>query len=326
MAWAFVQFAENSASASGGAITATFGGNTTAGNSILCVICCNSDTVGVTSVDHNSQGLTQRDIITNATDVWQMRWFTIDNITGGATTVTYTPASSVAFRGIAVVEVSGLRTTGSYARGSWNRQSPSVNGTDGTVSGTVDTTSDGMPVLQAALSFDFNAALLPSAGTGFTSRGTGWANFGATAMRWEDRNRTTGSAAEQALFTCLATTGLTYTGQLILLEPSTTPSVTLVSPRIFALGSSVTVLGSSFEAAQGAGSVRVCPTDNIADSPVTQTVTAWGDTSVTITSVLGALTAGTTCYLFVTNNTGNTNASGYPVHFLVTPPLAWTSA
>lgn len=242
MAWAFVQFAENSASASGGAISATFGANTSAGNSIIAVVGCNSSTDVPTSVTHNAVGLTLRDSITNGTDVWQQRWFTLDNIAGGATTVTYTPNANQAFRCIAVAEVSGLRTSGSYARGSWNRQSPSVTGADNTVSGTVDTSPDQVPYLQVCWSMAFNQTFTPAAGTGFTSRGTGFLFGGGTpAGRWADRNRSSTSATEQATATSSSAGDITYTGQIILLEPAAGSAAILLPdktlrPAVFSPG------------------------------------------------------------------------------------------
>jgi len=223
MAWAFVtgQFAQNSAAASGGAITATLPGNTTAGSTIVCCIACASQTDVPASVTHNAVGLTLRDSITNA-EGWQMRWYTLDNIAGGATTVIYTPTANQSFRAIAVAEYSGLLPSGSYARGSWNRQSPSVTATDGTVSGTVNTTTDQVPYLQVGITVDFNDTNDPAIGTGYAARGNGWVFGGAVqAMQWEDANRTSASATEQATFTFPATSGISYTGQIILLEPIT---------------------------------------------------------------------------------------------------------
>jgi hypothetical protein len=48
---------------------------------------------------------------------------------------------------------------------------------------------------------------------------------------------------------------------------------------------------------------------------VTQTVTSWSDTSITITAVKGSLALSTNLYLFVEENTGNSNASGHVVQF-----------
>ena len=46
---------------------------------------------------------------------------------------------------------------------------------------------------------------------------------------------------------------------------------------------------------------------------VAQTVTSWGDTSITITVVRGTLSLDTNLYLFVTNDGAAVNAAGYVV-------------
>jgi len=89
----------------------------------------------------------------------------------------------------------------------------------------------------------------------------------------------------------------------------------------------ITITGTNFEASQGTGAVYISPTDDIDDaSKVTQTVTAWGDTSITFTAVRGSLATSTTYYLFVKNNTGNSNTAGHAVQFSLAPiQLKWTS-
>src|SRR5688572_15144107 len=91
------------------------------------------------------------------------------------------------------------------------------------------------------------------------------------------------------------------------------PSVTSVDGdnAVFAGQTGVVVAGTTFGASQGVGSVVISPTDDIDDAgAVTQTVTAWSDTSVTITVVKGSLSLDTNVYLFVENNAGDSNAAG----------------
>lgn len=87
----------------------------------------------------------------------------------------------------------------------------------------------------------------------------------------------------------------------------------------------VVITGTAFGATQGTGSVKISPTDNVADAnAVSQTVTAWGDTSITINIVRGGgapLSLFTNVYLFVTNDTASSNAAGY-VHQLTAPVAA----
>ena len=78
---------------------------------------------------------------------------------------------------------------------------------------------------------------------------------------------------------------------------------------------SVTITGTDFEASQGTGSVIISPTDNIADGAVvTQTVTSWGATSIDFTANFpGSVAESATAYLFVTNDTGDSNTSGFAI-------------
>ena len=78
----------------------------------------------------------------------------------------------------------------------------------------------------------------------------------------------------------------------------------------------ITITGTGFGASQGAGFVKISPTDDIADvSAVTQTVTSWADTSITFTAVKGSLSLDTSLYLFVENDSAESNASGHVVQF-----------
>lgn len=77
----------------------------------------------------------------------------------------------------------------------------------------------------------------------------------------------------------------------------------------------IVITGTSFGASQGTGSVVISPTNSITDpGAVTQTISSWGDTSIT----LGAVSMGTfgyfsNLYLFVKNNSGSSNATGFIV-------------
>ncbi len=67
----------------------------------------------------------------------------------------------------------------------------------------------------------------------------------------------------------------------------------------------VVVAGFGFNAAQGTGLVEIGDSSDYATAnKVTQTVTAWGDTSITITADLGSQAPGTK-YLFVTDDDSN---------------------
>ncbi len=80
----------------------------------------------------------------------------------------------------------------------------------------------------------------------------------------------------------------------------------------FSDGKSVILIGVGFELAKGTGSVIICPTDDVTDvNAETQTDTAWstGD-EITFTLVRGGLALDTDVYVFVTNDSGASNADG----------------
>lgn len=97
------------------------------------------------------------------------------------------------------------------------------------------------------------------------------------------------------------------------------PTVGAVGDGSFRVGETgVSITGANFGATQGIGFVRVCPSDDIEDvNGVNQTVTAWGDTSITFDVVRGSLPLNTNLYLFVENDGGLSNAVGYAVQMLV---------
>jgi hypothetical protein len=113
----------------------------------------------------------------------------------------------------------------------------------------------------------------------------------------------------------------------ILTEISAGPTIRLVSPRLFYnTETGVVISGTNFGASQGAGSVTISPTDDINDAgAVTQTVTAWGATSITFTAVRSALGYGA-LYLFVEEDGALSNDPGYPVQFVGAASLAWVRA
>lgn len=101
-----------------------------------------------------------------------------------------------------------------------------------------------------------------------------------------------------------------------------TPTVTDVNTTelVYAGQTSVVITGTNFGSSQGAGNVKISPSNSVGDGgAVTQTVTSWSDTSIQITVVRGGLSLDTNAYLFVTNNSGNSNASGMVVQIQARP-------
>lgn len=86
--------------------------------------------------------------------------------------------------------------------------------------------------------------------------------------------------------------------------------------EIIGQAESTTLTGTNFEATQGTGTVKISPTDNIADvNAVVQTTTAWADTSVTFTADFTGtgIAEGGTGYVFVTNDSGQSNSAGFAI-------------
>lgn len=79
----------------------------------------------------------------------------------------------------------------------------------------------------------------------------------------------------------------------------------------------IALAGTSFGATPGTSAITISPTNNILDAgAVTQTITgSWSDTLASFTAVRGALPYFTPLYLFLKNNAGQSNASGFPVQF-----------
>jgi len=111
---------------------------------------------------------------------------------------------------------------------------------------------------------------------------------------------------------------MTVTGKGVWTNPNTCPYIPL--PVITDFGdedhetgeTNVILTGIDFETIQGAGQVLFAAESTWATTTTTvsQTINSWSDTSIDLTIVQGALALGT-LYVYVTNNTGNTNATGY---------------
>lgn len=100
------------------------------------------------------------------------------------------------------------------------------------------------------------------------------------------------------------------------------PAVSSVTPSSFAdAATGVVIAGTTFEASQGTGKVELSNNATYGSGTVVQqTVTAWSDTSITITIVKGALSPGG-LYLWVTNNAGQHNGTGFSVTLTGSGPV-----
>ena len=101
------------------------------------------------------------------------------------------------------------------------------------------------------------------------------------------------------------------------------PTITDAGDETYTNGETgIVITGTNFGASQGSGTVKISPTDDVDDvNAVEQTVTAWGDTSVTFTCVKGSLAFNTNLYLFVTADGGYSNAAGHVVQIVGTRKL-----
>ena len=124
-----------------------------------------------------------------------------------------------------------------------------------------------------------------------------------------------GIAAGSVTAGITASGGTRWVSSIVVMEASgSSPAITDAGDELFENGESITITGTGFGASQGTGTVKLCPTDNVADgSAQAQTVTSWSDTSITITVSRGSLSFLTNLYLFVTADGGSSNASGYVV-------------
>lgn len=105
---------------------------------------------------------------------------------------------------------------------------------------------------------------------------------------------------------------------------SAAPEITDASDETLLAGeTNFPISGANFGASQGTnGAVFISPTNNSADvGRVQQTVTSWADGTIQITAVQGSLPAATNLYLFVRNDGGQFNATGYVVQFLAVPAI-----
>lgn len=101
---------------------------------------------------------------------------------------------------------------------------------------------------------------------------------------------------------------------------SAAPTITDVGDESIRVGETVNIDGTFFGSTQGAGNVKISPSNNVADGgAVTASVNSWGDTQVNIT-MPGVSTLLTNMFVFVTNDLGLSNATGYTIQ--VEPSLA----
>lgn len=106
-----------------------------------------------------------------------------------------------------------------------------------------------------------------------------------------------------------------------------TVTVTGVSPILLHNGDSGAVItGTSFGASKGAGFVTISPTNSISDpSAITQPTSAWDDTGLMLgTYDLSTFGYFSNLYLFVQNNSGSSNSTGFIVQRQAKAAISYT--
>lgn len=104
------------------------------------------------------------------------------------------------------------------------------------------------------------------------------------------------------------------------------PVITDAGDEVYWEGERITVTGTGFGSTQGTGAVYISPTNDIGNADkVTQTLVSWSDTSIVFYATRGTMKYNTALYLFVKNNTGNSNSTGYSVQIEPGVTLVWTA-
>ena len=205
-----------------------------------------------------------------------------------------TDGASSAHSGSAQGQDSGgqpfVLTSGTMPSGNWSAGAICSNntGSDGAYSANASTPT---------------FTLLHSEGTvsSFWTHGVSWTSSSGTGAVTPSFNRS-------------GTAGSTSGMAILVIEESIAgggPAITTTSSATPVPGDSLTITGTDFQASQGAGYVTL--------GGVTQTVTSWADTSITITVVRGTAKYGS--QNIVVRDNGGSDSSGYAV--TLTPPTGW---
>lgn len=275
---------------------ATSGITTTASGSNFYIVAM-ANNGGVSSiVDSKSNSYTQ---IASKQDTNNGRWIYLYeclNGTGGSSHTATLNAGDNGFA-IALVEVTGSDTTDPS-----ETPTTDYNTGDATMNCSVTTGADNELVLTAGfVTSAGNAIVLNGGFTGIDS-GTSAYVGGATAYK----SVASASTAADPAWTQNgggAFEGLSITVALKDGAPPG-PAITDAGDENYTPGETgITITGTAFGASQGAGKVWLSPTNDVNDAlRVQQTVTAWADTSITITTAQGNCRYGATLYLFVVDN------------------------
>jgi len=205
MAYAFVQLKEASqAAAATNMSTGSFAVATTAGNAIAFIFSYVGGALGATITRSGETGT-----IIKAAEVTlggiNYTYGCIKNAAAATTAVVATFASST-FLGALAMEYSGLEASGTlFQAGETASQNQATPGTGADGCTSTNITPGVQPDVLIGWCINPNSSTnVPTAGTGFTSRASGWATIGES-IRPEDK-RLTATSAVAATFTAAANT------------------------------------------------------------------------------------------------------------------------
>lgn len=288
---AFVQSKLTRQTASATTTAATFTSNVTAGN-LIAVMASWDGGIGVLSGITDSLGNTYT-AVNNVSDGGNPNhyatWYA-KNITGGACTVTVTYTSSRPITLLEVVEISGVDTTAPLDKSAIQLQATPGTGANAVTSGSVTTTTDGQFIFGCSIATG-SFTQTYSVGTGFTSIDNVGTSVSDRALICEYQIQTSAGAIAA---TATQTNNQNVVTAIMTFKAVAGPTVTSVSTGTPREGASLTITGTAFGASQGSGDVKI--------NGVAQTVTAWADTSITVTVVLGTNKFGAAYTVVVRDN------------------------
>jgi hypothetical protein len=303
----FVQAWRADLAASGTTISVTI--NPAAGNALVIWAAGEGTPVGDVTCADNATAVTDRPINASQNDdgfpVGITAFYRL-NAPSGSRTLTVTFPTARTNRSLVVEEHSGLASY--LGTNGINNQPTPTTAADATTSGLFNVTS--APAWLIGISLNWGAgAPVPAVGTGTNNAGQIFAYSGADYGRSGNRRVTaTGNAA--LLFTAGAN-ARHYTAALVFAETAG-GGVDVTGVSTLRNTESATISGTGFGASQGAGTVTI--------GGVAQTVTAWNDTSITITVVRGTNPHGVDRTLTVTNNAAQSD--NFTVQML--PQTGWS--
>jgi len=292
---AYVQSKVTRSAAASTTVTATFDSNVAAGNQINGQVSWDggfgsfsgiSDNLGntYTTVDNLSDGGSPRHYLT----------FYAKNISGGACTVTVTFTNPRTILQLDVEEVSGLDTTAPLDKHALTLQATPGTGANGVASSSVTPATDGQYVYGCSMATG-SSTINYTGGTAVGLTTTVRNNLGTSGSDCALIHQTgvqTTAAAVQVRAT--SDNNQPVVTGIMTFKSVAGPTVTSVSTGTPREGASLTITGTAFGASQGSGDVKI--------NGVTQTVTSWADTSITVTIVLGTNKFGAAYTVVVRDN------------------------